>query len=196
MDAIDRKILTLYQHDTRRVAASIGGEVGLSAAAVQRRLKRLRSNGTIVAEIAVLNNVAVGRPITCLVSIELATNAAQIDRFTHRMRDLAEVQQCYHVTGSSDIFLIVTAESMEAYRAFARTRLEIPQVARYETHVVLDRVKVGLSLSVGRDAADSVRSACNRFISWLTGHAFQPRSQVWIGSEIELRLVGNVRIGV
>ena len=66
------------------------------------------------------------------------------------MRDLAEVQQCYHVTGSSDIFLVVTAESMEDYRAFARTRLEIPQVARYETHVVLDRAKVGLSLPTGK----------------------------------------------
>ena len=89
----------------------------------------------------------VGRPITCLVGIEVATNAAQIDKFTRRMRDLVEVQQCYHVTGSSDVFLVVTAESMEAYRAFARARLEIPQVAGYETHVVLDRVKVGLSLS-------------------------------------------------
>jgi Lrp/AsnC family transcriptional regulator, leucine-responsive regulatory protein len=148
MDTIDRKILALYQHDTRRVAASIGAEVGLSAAAVQRRLKRLKSNGTIAAEIAILNNVAMGRPITCLVSIALASSAAQIDKFTRRMRDLAEVQQCYHVTGSSDIFLIVTAESMEDYRAFARTRLEIPQVARYETHVVLDRAKVGLSLPI------------------------------------------------
>lgn len=150
MDAIDRKILALYQHDTRRVAASIGAEVGLSAAAVQRRLKRLKSNGTIATEIAVLNNVAVGRPITCLVSIVLASSAAQIDKFTRRMRDLAEVQQCYHVTGSSDIFLVVTAESMEDYRAFARTRLEIAQVARYETHVVLDRAKVGLSLPTGK----------------------------------------------
>jgi Lrp/AsnC family transcriptional regulator, leucine-responsive regulatory protein len=110
---------------------------------------RLRFNGAIAAEIAVRNNVAVGRQITCLVGIKLATNAAQIARFTRRMRDLAAVQQCYHVTGSSDIFLIVTAQSMEAYRAFARTRLEIPQVARYETHVVLERVKVGLSVSVG-----------------------------------------------
>ena len=154
MDAIDRKILTLYQDDTRRVAASIGAEVGLSAAAVQRRLKRLKSNGTIATEIAVLNNVAVGRPITCLVSIVLASSAAQIDKFTRRMRDLAEVQQCYHVTGSSDIFLVVTAESMEDYRAFARTRLEIPQVARYETHVVLDRAKVGLSLPTGKSRKD------------------------------------------
>jgi Lrp/AsnC family transcriptional regulator, leucine-responsive regulatory protein len=67
------------------------------------------------------------------------------------MRDLAEVQQCYHVTGSSDIFLVVTAENMEGYRAFVRSQLEIPHVARYETHVVLDRVKVGLSLPTGKD---------------------------------------------
>jgi Lrp/AsnC family transcriptional regulator, leucine-responsive regulatory protein len=151
LDAIDRKILSLYQHDTRCIAASIGAKVGLSAAAVQRRLKQLRSTGVITAEIAVLDNVALGRPITCLVRIELASSAAQIDKFTHQMRDLAEVQQCYHVTGSSDIFLVVTAETMEGYRAFVRSWLEIPQVARYETHVVLDRVKVGLSLPTGKD---------------------------------------------
>lgn len=151
LDAIDRKILSLYQHDTRRIAASIGAEVGLSAAAVQRRLKQLRANGAITAEIAVLDNASLGRSITCVVSIVLASSAEQIDKFTRRMRDLAEVQQCYHVTGSSDIFLVVTAETMEAYRAFVRARLEIPQVARYETHVVLDRVKVGLSLPTGKD---------------------------------------------
>jgi Lrp/AsnC family transcriptional regulator, leucine-responsive regulatory protein len=98
---------------------------------------------------AVPNNVAVGRPITCLVSIVLASSAAQIDKFTRRMRELAEVQQCYPVTGSSDIFLVVTAKSMEDHRVFARTRLEIPQVARYETHVVLDRVKIG-ALPIGK----------------------------------------------
>jgi Lrp/AsnC family transcriptional regulator, leucine-responsive regulatory protein len=148
MDAIDRKILSLYQTDTRRIAASIGAEVGLSAAAVQRRLKRLRANRTIAAEIAVLDNVALGRPVTCIVSIAMASSADQLDKFAQRMRRSSEVQQCYHVTGSSDIYLVITAASMEAYRAFVRSRLEIPQVARYETHVVLDRIKVGLSLPI------------------------------------------------
>ena len=151
MDVIDRKILALYQHDTRRIAASIGEDVGLSAAAVQRRLRRLRTEGTIAAEIAVLDNAAAGRPITCVVSIVLGSSAAQIDNFTRRMRRQPDVQQCYHITGSIDILLIVTAENMEAYRAFARTWLEVPQVARYETHVVLDRVKVGLSVPLSKD---------------------------------------------
>jgi Lrp/AsnC family leucine-responsive transcriptional regulator len=150
MDVIDRKILALYQHDTRRTAASIGEKVGLSAASVQRRLKRLRTDGTIAAEIAVLDNVAAGRAITCLVSIVLGSSTAQIDKFTRRMRGHPDVQQCYHVTGSIDVLLIVTAENMEAYRAFARTWLETSQVARYETHVVLDRVKIGLSVPLMR----------------------------------------------
>ena len=43
LDAFDRRILALYQHDTRIVAEEIGEKVGLSAASVQRRLKRLRA---------------------------------------------------------------------------------------------------------------------------------------------------------
>jgi len=148
MDQIDRKILALYQHDTRRIAESIGAEVGLSAAAVQRRLKRLRADRIIGSEVAVLDNKAIGVPITCIVSISLAASAAHIDRFKRQMRTKPEVQQCYHVTGSTDLILVVTAESMEAYGAFAREGFETSQVARYETHVVLDRVKVGLSFPV------------------------------------------------
>ena len=63
MDQVDRRILNLFQHDTRRIAASIGAEVGLSAAAVQRRLKRLRAGGVIRAEVAALDIAAVGAPI-------------------------------------------------------------------------------------------------------------------------------------
>ena len=146
MDDFDRKILARYQHDTRRIAHSIGSEVGLSAAAVQRRLKRLRADGTIAAEVAVLDNKSVGRPITCIVTVSLATTAAKIDLFKKQMRSQPEVQQCYHVTGSTDLILILTASSMEEYGRFARHWLETAQVGRYETHVVLDRVKVGLSV--------------------------------------------------
>ena len=152
MDDLDRKIIARYQNDTRRAAHLIGAEVGLSAAAVQRRLKRLRADGTIASEIAVLDNKSVGRPITCIVTVSLATTAAKIDQFKKHMRSQPEVQQCYHVTGSIDLILILSASSMEEYGAFARIWFETAHVARYETHVVLDRVKVGLSLPMGMDA--------------------------------------------
>jgi Lrp/AsnC family leucine-responsive transcriptional regulator len=150
MDRIDRRILALYQDDTRRVAAWIGGEIGLSAAAVQRRLKRLRADGVIAREIAVLEPRAVGVPVTCVVLLTMASRsspAAHLDHFKQHMRRLPEIQQCYHVTGTSDFVLVLTSVSMEAYGAFAHQWFESNEnVVRYETLVVLDRVKAGLSL--------------------------------------------------
>jgi DNA-binding Lrp family transcriptional regulator len=152
MDRIDRKILALFQADTRRIAESIGAQVGLSAAAVQRRLKRLRESGVIRAELAQLDGAALGVPITCLVTLSMTGTPANLDRFKRQIREVAEVQQVYHVTGSKDFVLVVTATSMEAYGEFARRWFEMSEhVARYETHVVLDRVKVGLSLPIPLD---------------------------------------------
>lgn len=159
MDRIDRKILALYQEDTRRIADSIGTEVGLSAAAVQRRLKRLRADRVIAAEVALLDNKAIGVPITCIVTLSAAGAPSQLDRFKRQMRDQPQVQQCYHVTGSTDFILVVTAQSMEAYGEFARSWFETGQnVARYETHVVLDRVKVGLSVALPAGEAAALPS--------------------------------------
>src|SRR5215472_14301241 len=89
LDRIDRKILALFQGDTRRIAAEIGERVGLSAAAVQRRLKRLRENGAIRREIALLDPAMAGVPITCIVTLALIPHAAphqQIDRFRRDMQ--------------------------------------------------------------------------------------------------------------
>ena len=149
MDRIDHKILALYQNDTRRIAESIGETVGLSAAAVQRRLKRLRETGAIRSEVAMLDGAKLGVPITCIVTLAVKAPPSELDKFKRQLRALPAVQQCYHVTGSSDLVLVVTAASMEEYGEFAREHLELSrQVARYETHVVLERVKVGLTLPI------------------------------------------------
>jgi DNA-binding Lrp family transcriptional regulator len=92
MDRIDRKILAIYQSDTRRTAAWIGEEVGLSAAAVQRRLKSLRALGTIRAEVAVLDSRVVGVPITCIVLLTMVSRpgpALHLDQRQEQTRGIA-----------------------------------------------------------------------------------------------------------
>ena len=150
MDAFDRKILAIYQQGTRRPAAEIGELVGLSAAAVQRRLKRLRESGAVRAEVAHLDGASLGVPVTCVVLLTLASRPSprtHLDQFKREMQAEPMVQQCYQVTGAADIVLVVSAPSLEAYGAFVRRRIEGDEaVVRYETHVVLDPVKVGLAL--------------------------------------------------
>src|SRR6188474_2270912 len=113
LDALDRKILARYQGDTRLTAERLGEEVGLSTAAVHRRLKRLRDDGVIEAEVAVVSPAAVGLPLTCIVAIDLDRERLDdLERFAARMRACDQVQQCFYVTGTFDYMLVVAVADM------------------------------------------------------------------------------------
>ncbi|MEZ9133981.1 Lrp/AsnC family transcriptional regulator, partial [Vibrio breoganii] len=49
VDSFDKKILNIVQDSNRATSDKIAEKVGLSPAAVQRRLKRMRAQGVIQA---------------------------------------------------------------------------------------------------------------------------------------------------
>ncbi|WP_019949876.1 Lrp/AsnC family transcriptional regulator [Kushneria aurantia] len=149
-DELDRRILALYQHDTRLTGEYIGARVGLSAAAVQRRLKRLRKSGVIEAEVARLNAEVLGLPVTCVVGVDLEQERSpQIDAFKQRMRQHPQVEQCFYVTGEFEFVLVVTTPSLADYECFTREMLmNTPCVRAFTTLVSMDRVKRGPSLAL------------------------------------------------
>lgn len=145
LDAFDYRILARWQEDTRVPAKTIADAIGLSTAAVQRRLKRLRELGVIRRETAELDPQQLGLPVTCIVAVDLEReSAADLERFRRKMLACAEVQQCYYVTGQSDFMLVVLVESMQAYDAFTRRALlDDGNVRSFTTHVTLERIKTG-----------------------------------------------------
>ena len=150
LDVFDRKILALIQRDNRQTAAELSEKVGLSPSACHRRLVRLRDSGVIAAEIAVIDPAAVGRRLTLIVMVTLEREQTDvITEFKRATREAVDVMQCYYVTGSADFVMILTARSMEAYDAFVERFLFANRnVRRFETHVVMDRVKVGFDLPI------------------------------------------------
>lgn len=149
LDDLDRKILVAYQHDLHTPAQEIGETVGLSAAAVQRRLKRMRDEGVIVAEVAQLAPEQVGYPTTCIVGVKLEREGrAENKAFADAMRASTRVQQCYAVTGVYDFIVIVLSRDIADFEAFAQTSLYVPNVRTFTTFVGLDRVKVGVSTPI------------------------------------------------
>ncbi len=150
IDDFDRRILALYQHDTRRSAESLGAQVGLSAAAVQRRLKRLREQGVIEAEVAKLAPMILGAAVTLIVAVDIEREtAAELDAFKRRMLACVEVQQCYYVTGAADFILVVLSADMDSYQRFTeRTLLSDSNVRSFTTHVALERVKTGVAVPI------------------------------------------------
>ncbi|MCM5678647.1 Lrp/AsnC family transcriptional regulator [Schlegelella sp. S2-27] len=150
LDDLDRRILARYQHDTRIAAEAIGADIGLSAAAVQRRLKRLREAGVIRAETAALDRKALGLQLTAIVTVDLIDEGqAAIDRFRQRMCTLPQVQQCYATAGSVDYVLVLVLPDLPAYEGFARDHLQgDANVRSFTTHVVLEVAKTGNALPV------------------------------------------------
>lgn len=150
LDSLDRKILALYQHDTRLAGERIGEEVGLSAAAVQRRLKRMRETGVILAEPAVLDCKALGLDVTAIVQVDLVDESARASRaFRDRLCARPEVQQCYGVTGEVDYVLVVIVPDLAGYDAFCEAcLLHDPNVRSFTTQIVLDAAKRGGPLAI------------------------------------------------
>ncbi len=150
LDALDRQILALYQRDTRMPSERIGAEVGLSAAAVQRRLKRLREEGVIVAETAQLDCKALGLGLTAIVEVDLVDESARASRaFRERLLARPEVQQCYGVAGEVDYVLVVVVADLAAYEAFCEAcLLHDANVRSFLTRIVLDAARRGGPLAI------------------------------------------------
>jgi DNA-binding Lrp family transcriptional regulator len=150
LDKLDRQILSIYQHDTRQPAEDIGTQVGLSAAAVQRRLKRLRDGGVIVAETASLDVRQLGLGLTAIVSVDLVDESARATQaFRDKVTARGDVQQCYGVTGATDYVLIVVVPDLAAYEAFCDAcLLHDANVRSFNTQIVLDSAKRAATVDI------------------------------------------------
>ncbi|MCP1909605.1 DNA-binding Lrp family transcriptional regulator [Bradyrhizobium elkanii] len=149
-DRTDARILEIVQKNNRLTSEVIGEMAGLSATACQRRLKRLRSEGIIEADVSIVSAKAVGRPIQMLVMVSLERERSDIiDRFKKAIKSSVEVVNGFYVTGDADFVLYITARSMEDYEQFTRRFFyENPNIKGFKTLVVVDRVKVGFAVPI------------------------------------------------
>ncbi len=87
LDSFDRKILEIVQRSNRTTSDQIAEQVGLSPAAVQRRLKKMREHKVIQADIAVVDPRCAGRPMTFVVQVTLERERADLmDAFKKEMK--------------------------------------------------------------------------------------------------------------
>jgi DNA-binding Lrp family transcriptional regulator len=148
LDAFDYAILDILQHNNRMALQEIGQRVNLSAAAVQRRVRRMEEARIIQSNVAVIDPSAVGRPITLIVEVVIDSEHADIlDSARNEFASAPEVQQCYYVTGAVDFMLVLTVSTMEEYESLSRRLfLENPNVKHFNTYVSMNRVKVCLNV--------------------------------------------------
>jgi len=153
LDRFDRQLLNLVQEDAGQTAEQLAEQVFLSPSAVQRRLRRLREQGVIVRDAAVVDPRKVGRPTFFVVSLQVERERPELlAQLRQWLAAQEHVQQAFYVTGEADFVLIITAPDTETYDALmARLVGDNPNVKRFTTNVALGVVKRGLTIPIPLD---------------------------------------------
>jgi Lrp/AsnC family leucine-responsive transcriptional regulator len=143
LDAFDRQLLTMLQIDTQQSVAAMAEAVGLSAPACYRRIRRLREEGVIEREIAIVRPRTLGWPLSMIVMVTLEREGARtIDEMMRLFALEPEVVEAWNVTGDHDLAVRIVARDMEGYDELA-TRLfsANEHVRSFKTLVIIRHVK-------------------------------------------------------
>ena len=147
LDKLDRAILRLLQENGRETYDVIGAQVGLSASAVLRRVKRMEEAGVIARYVALVSPQVVGLGLTAYINVRLEKHTEShkrnpMDLFRAAVQAWPEVVECAALTGEMDFILVVLVQDMAHYSRFIlETLLKHPSVQDCKTSFVLDRVK-------------------------------------------------------
>ena len=143
LDQIDRKLLAAMQANGRLTADQLSDACGLSPTAALKRLKKLREEGVIEREVAIISPKAVGLRTMIIVLVTLERESkAEIDAFKTAIRNTPQVVEGYYITGEADFVLTIAATDIEEYEEFTHSFFyDKLRVKSFKSLVVMDVVK-------------------------------------------------------
>lgn len=142
LDRIDREILKTLQADARISNVDLAGKVGLSPSPCARRVARLENDGVIARYATVIDQKAVGLPVSVFVNVTLERQVENVlETFQTSVLRRPEVMECYLMTGESDYLLRVVVRDLEAYERFIVEHLtRVPGIATIRSSFALKQV--------------------------------------------------------
>lgn len=124
LDNIDKKLINLLQKDSKQTTKKLSLQLNLSVTAVYERIKKLEKEKVIENYVAIINKNKIGKSFLVFCHIKLVQHAKEyVTTFEREVIELAEVSECFHVSGDYDYILKIYVEDMEAYRDFMITKL-------------------------------------------------------------------------
>lgn len=143
LDAFDRKILALLQENADQSTAEISEAVGLSSSPCWRRIQRLREEGYIKAQVALVDRRKIGLNTQVFAQVKLnAHGRSHLEEFSDAIRGFPEVLDCYVTMGPTDFLLRIVAADIDAYERFFFDKLSrVPGVQEINSIVALSEIK-------------------------------------------------------
>ena len=142
LDEIDRTILSELQQDASRSTQEIADLVGLSQNACWRRIRRLETDGIIRARVALVDPVALGKPLIVFVSVRTTQHSPEwLDRFAAAVREIPEVIELHRMTGDIDYLLKIVAADVAEYDRIYKRLIRAVELHDVSSSFVMEPIK-------------------------------------------------------
>ncbi|WP_283134968.1 Lrp/AsnC family transcriptional regulator [Rhizohabitans arisaemae] len=139
MDQLDRSIISALIEDARATYAEIGGQVGLSAPAVKRRVDRLLASGIITGFSARVEPAALGWTTEAYVELFCQGRTSPKEIATAVAR-FPEIVGACTITGEADALVHIRARDMHHVEQVIERISAHPFVVRTKSAIVLSRL--------------------------------------------------------
>ena len=138
LDSVDRRIIELLQRDGRRPYGAIAEDVGLSEAAVRRRVQRLRDAG-VMQIVAITDPLQLGYGREALIGVRVQGDVRLV---ADKIASIEEANYVVMTAGSFDIIAEVIAVDDNALVHLLNDSIRsIPGVTEVETFLYLKLAK-------------------------------------------------------
>ena len=129
-------------------AAEMAKRVGLSQSPCWRRIQRLKDEGFIKREVAIVDRKKLGLNAHIFARVKLSAHGhAQLAEFSRAVHSFPEVLECYVLMGEVDFLLRIVAKDVEAYERFFFEHLsQLPGVQEINSTVALSEIKSSTAL--------------------------------------------------
>lgn len=147
---VDIKLLEQIQRDSSLSTTELAEKVGLSQSPCWRRLQRLREEGYIKGEVALIDRQKLGSSLFIFATFKMKSlPESQRDEFVRNIEATPEILECYSIFGDRDILVKIIAPSIEWYQQFVfRKIMKLPGVIDVQSTVTLGEYKCTLALPV------------------------------------------------
>lgn len=150
LSSLDLRILEQVQRDSSLSTSELADKVGISQSPCWRRLQRLRDEGYIRGQVALVDRDKFGPSLFIFASLKIGTlTDAQRADFVRKLEITPEILECYSIFGERDLLIKVIAPTMDWYQNFIfNTLMKMPGVVDVQSTVTMHEMKYITALPV------------------------------------------------
>jgi Lrp/AsnC family transcriptional regulator len=149
MDDTDLRILRVLQVDSSLSVTDVARHVGLSASPCWKRINKLRADGVIRQQTAILDAEQLGFGLTVFMELRTGEHSGDwLRSFAETVRAMPEVMEFHRMAGEVDYLLKVVVSDMKHFDEFYKSLVGTTSLAEVTSRFSMESIKQTTALPI------------------------------------------------